>query len=172
MKKNFKYVLLIITVLSIAACKVPYNPPATTAVSNYLVVEGLINITDSTYIKLSRTVNISTASTLKPELKATVTIESNTGSSYPLSELGNGSYASAPLNLSSINQYRVRIKTSNGEQYVSDFGATKVSPPIDSLTWQATTDLKIYANTHDVTNSTRYYRWDFTEEWEFHSNYD
>ncbi len=172
MKKGSAFILYLIAVISITGCKVPYNPPATTAVSNYLVVEGLINITDSTYIKLSRTVNISSAAALKPELKATLTIESNTGNSYALTELGNGSYAAPPLNLSSTNQYRLRIKTSNGSQYVSDFDQTKVSPPIDSITFKATTDLKIYANTHDPANLTRYYRWDFTEAWEFHSNFD
>ncbi len=172
MKNWVTYSFYVIALISIASCKVPYNPPAITAINNYLVVEGLINITDSTYIKLSRTVNLSSASTTKPELKAVVTIESNTGSSYVLTELGNGSYAAAPLNLNVTNQYRLRIKTSNGSQYVSDFTNAMVSPPIDSVNWTATTDLKIYVNTHDPKNATRYYRWDFTEAWEFHPSYE
>jgi len=31
--------------------------------------------------------------------------------------------------------------------------------------------VKIYVNTHDDANATRYYRWDFTETWQFHSKY-
>ncbi len=173
MKKNFRYILLIVTALSINSCKTPYAPTPITIASNYLVVEGIINTTDSTYIKLSRTVSLTSSATLKTELKATITIESSAGNSYPLTELGNGNYAVAPLNLSATNQYRLRIKTSNGEQYVSDFGDTKITPPIDTLTWQAKTNgLEIYTSTHDPKNATRYYRWDYTEEWEFHPNYD
>jgi len=172
-KKGFKYILYILTAISVSACKTPYTPAPTTTVTNYLVVEGLINISDSTYINLSRTVAVSAATTVKPELKATVSIENNQGGSYPLKELGNGVYAAAPLNLSAANQYRLRIKTANGNSYVSDFAATAVSPPIDSITWKATsTALNIYANTHDPNNTTRYYRWDFTEEWEFHTNWN
>jgi hypothetical protein len=168
MKKSFKCILFVIAALSITTCKTPYNPTPVATISNYLVVEGLINISDSTYIKLSRTVNLTSSKTLKPELNAIVTIESNKGVSYALAELGNGTYAAPPLSLSSANQYRIRIKTSNGGQYVSNFGDTKVTPPIDSIGFKATTDLKIYVNTHDPNNATRYYRWDFTEEWEFH----
>jgi hypothetical protein len=172
MRNRVKYIFYLLTVaLLAAACKTPYTPAPTTAVTNYLVVEGLINISDSTYIKLSRTVNISSSATTKPELKATVTIESNAGNSYALKELGSGTYAAPSFNLSAANQYRLRIKTANGSQYVSDFNATMVSPPIDIVNWQATTDLKIYVSTHDPKNATRYYRWDFTEAWEFRSNY-
>jgi len=172
MKKGFKYILYILIAIVVADCKSPYAPAPITTVTNYLVVEGLINVTDSTYINLSRTVNISSA-TLKPELKATVTIESNQGTTYPLKELGNGVYAAAPLNLSTANQYHLRVKTSNGSSYVSDFVPVNVSPPIDSITWAAKTNgLEVYANTHDPNNATRYYRWDFTEEWEFHTAYN
>jgi hypothetical protein len=171
--KSSKYVLYVIAVIGINACKTPYTPAPVTANSNYLVVEGLINITDSTYINLSRTVNISSIDSVKPELKAEINIESNQGGSYPLKELGNGVYAAAPLNLSAANQYRLRIKTANGSQYVSDFDKTVVSPPIDTLTWKATnTALNIYVSTHDPKNSTWYYRWDYTEVWVFHTTFD
>ena len=162
-----------VMIIIIFACKTPYTPTPTTTVTNYLVVEGLINISDSTYINLSRTVNISAKTTVKPELKATITIESNSGSSYPLKELGNGVYAAAPLNLSAGNQYRLRIKTSSNNTYTSDFVPVNISPAVDSLNWKTTsTGLNIYVNTHDPNNATRYYRWDYNEEWIFHSDYD
>src|SRR5476651_1506198 len=68
MKRKVTYLVYLLTLLIAAACKTPYTPAPTTAVTNYLVVEGLINISDSTYIKLSRTVNISSSTTTKPEL--------------------------------------------------------------------------------------------------------
>ena len=172
MKKKLYIACCFCALFWLTNCKVPYNPPATMAVTNYLVVEGLINITDSTYITLSRTVGVSSSVNMKPELKAIISIESSTGNTYALTELGNGSYAAAPLNLIAKNQYRLRIKTSNGEQYLSDFTNAMISPPIDSLNWKATTDLKIYVSTHDVNNATHYYRWDFNEAWEFHPEYN
>jgi hypothetical protein len=33
------------------------------------------------------------------------------------------------------------------------------------------TGLQIYVNTHDNTNSSRYYRWDFEETWQFHAKF-
>jgi len=172
--KHILYVIAVpITIGSLSACKTPYTPAPITATSNYLVVEGLININDSTFINLSRTVNLSSKTATKAELKATVTIESNQGASYALKELGKGVYAAASFNLSAANQYRLRIKTATGNTYTSDFAPTMVSPPIDSITWKPTpTTLQICANTHDPNNATRYYRWDYTEGWEFHSNYD
>src|ERR1700690_3488859 len=131
MKKGFKYLLLLVTIGSITTCKSPYTPAPITAVNNYLVVEGLININDSTYINLSRTVGVMNASTVKPELKATISIVSNAGSSYPLKEVGNGVYSAPSYNLSPANQYKLMIKTSNGSTYASDFEQTKVTPPID-----------------------------------------
>ena len=177
MKNRIKYILYImansIATGSLTTCKTPYTPAPITAVNNYLVVEGLININDSTYINLSRTVGVMSASTVKPELKATITIVSNTGSSYPLKEVGNGVYSAPSYNLSAANQYRLMIKTSNGSIYASDFEQTKVTPPIDSVIMQYKPDgLYISVNAHDATNNTRYYRWDFDETWQFTSYFD
>ena len=168
-----KLTLFIFSIIGIGmlACKKPFMPAPVTTVTNYLVVEGMINISDSTFIKLSRTTPLSSTAVIKPELKATVSIESNQGGSYTLQEVGNGLYAASSFNLSAANQYRLRIKTSNGSQYVSDFNNTMISPSIDSVTWQAASDLKIAVSTHDPNNATHYYRWDYTEEWEFHSNF-
>jgi hypothetical protein len=167
---NVFYILLLVL---IASCKVPYSPAPITAVNNFLVVEGMINISDSTFIKLSRTVNVMSASTTNPELKAVITIESNTGTSYPLKEVGNGTYSAPPFNLSGSGQYRLRIKTANNNTYTSDFVQTKATPPIDSIITQAKPDgLHIAVSAHDATNNTRYYRWDYAETWQFTSNYN
>src|SRR5580658_10004312 len=97
MKRTAYFLLLVISAL---ACKKPYNPPAITGNGNYLVVEGVINSgSDSTVIKLSRTVNISSKVTANPESDAVVTVESDQGVSFPLTETPNGNYVSPGLNL-------------------------------------------------------------------------
>jgi len=46
----------------------------------------------------------------------------------------------------------------------------KETPPIDSISWkQDENGVTIYANTHDATNSTQYYRWKNVATWEHRS---
>ena len=165
---------LIIPVTLIVSCKKLYNPPGTVNNYNYLVVEGVINTgQDSTVIKLSRTVNISAKTTVNPELNAVITIEDNNGGSYPLTGYGSGKYASAPLNTGNALQYRLRIKTSDGKTYLSDFTAAVGVPAIDSLGYTVQSNgIQLYVNAHDASNTARYYRWDYTETWIIQSQFD
>jgi hypothetical protein len=157
------------------SCRKPLNPTgALSDPGKYLVIDGVVNAgSDSTFIRLSRTKKFDTVVVVNHEQGAVVTVESSAGQSYPLNEIRPGTYAAPPLNLSSTNTYRVRIKTANGEQYLSDFVVVKNSPPIDSLGFTAnSSSVNVYANTHDDANNTRYYRWEYTEAWRFHSTYE
>jgi hypothetical protein len=168
--KRYVYIIIAVAV-SVITCKQVYSPPETNINNNWLVVEGTINTgNDSTIFKLSRTVKLTAATSLKPELNATLTIESNANNTYPLTQKGNGVYFAPPLNLDPNKQYRLRIRTTDNKQYLSDFVETKATPPIDALTWKADdASLKIYNSTHDPNNKARYYKWDFSETYEFHS---
>jgi Domain of unknown function (DUF4249) len=87
--------------------------------------------------------------------------------------MGNGEYAVDQMNLNVNQLYRIRITTTSGEQYVSDFVPVKPTPPIDSINWiRKDNGVNIFVNTHDPTNNTKYYRWEYTETWEYHSPYD
>jgi len=159
---------------ALLCCKKPYNPPAITNNANYLVVEGVINTgNDSTIIKLSRTVQISSVVTANPELNASVSVVSSTSAVYPLTERGKGYYAAPALNLSAANTYSLKIVTSGGKVYQSDFLAVKNSPPIDSVNYIVKgSNVQINVNTHDPANKTIYYRWDYVETYIIHSYYD
>jgi len=150
--------------------------PTTTATGNhYLVVEGAITGGgDSTVIKLSRTadVGVSGNESIRPEASAMVTVENDQNITFTLSSRNDGTYVSAPLNLDNTRQYRLRIQTSDGQVYRSAFVPVKTTPPIDSVGYTAKSNgLQIYINTHDATNSSRYYRWVFEETWQFHAKY-
>jgi hypothetical protein len=172
---NSKYILpAIILVFFFAGCKVPYDPTLKTAGDRFLIVEGFINVNGvSTNIKLSRTRNVTkgdTASNIN-ETGANVAIEDNQNNLYPLNETGDGNY-SASYTLSPANQYRLHITTGNQEEYRSDFVKVKEAPPIDDLGWKFKYgDVQVFVNTHDPSNQTTYYRWDYKETWEFHSEY-
>jgi len=167
-----KKLIFILTIGTLAwwGCKQVYNPKPITQTTNYLVVEGSISTgTDTTVVRLSRTTPISSKSGTTPELGAVVTIISDGGASFPCTETGNGYYKTAGLNVASGN-FGLKINTSDGKIYQSDIVPSKNSPPIDSVYYRIQSDgVKVYADTHDATNNTRYYRWDYTGTYEFHS---
>ncbi len=159
-------------VMVFATCVKPFNPPALQAKTNYLVVDGFINTGANrvTTINLSRTRSISdSVFTTEPELNAFIQIASQDGNIYALTEQGNGVYQSAILHLDNTKSYQIKIKTSNGKEYSSEYASCMQTPAIDSLTWRQPGDAIIYLYTHDPANNTRYYKWDFTETWQYNS---
>ncbi|MDB5211427.1 MAG: hypothetical protein JWQ30_2254 [Sediminibacterium sp.] len=160
--------------LALAACRKPYEPAVIKVNYNYLVIDGVINANPNgvTTIQLSRTKNLSDSLPPKPETGAQVVIEGEGGGSFTLIPQGNGVYNSAPLNLSSALKYRLRINTSGGGVYQSDYVPVKQTPPIDSLSWKQKPDspnkaVTIFAHTHDPQNKTLFYRWDHVETWQY-----
>lgn len=161
------------SLLTLLSCKKPFTPPASiSSDSKYLVIEGSIVSNDSTFIRLSRTKKIDTLRTVIPEANAIVAVESDANATYPLTELKSGIYAVAPLNLDASHKYRLRVKTSNNEEYLSDFVPVKNSPAIDDIGFTPQpTGLQIWVNSHDAANATKYYRWEYEETWQFHTPY-
>lgn len=158
----------------IANCTKPFAPKAITTVNNYLVVEGVINTgsIDSTVIKLSRTVPLTSGVGTTAETGATITIQDDNNQSYGLTEQAAGIYLSQALNLDNTRKYRLNINTSDGKNYVTDYISPIQTPPIDSVDFTIKDNgIQLYANTHDPNNSTHYYRWDYTETWQFHAKY-
>jgi len=174
MRKAVNILLVLISLSSIClGCKRSYTPPALKANSNLLVVEGVVNAgSDSTDIKLSRTVRVSSKIGSISEGGAIVTVEGDQNTAYPLTEAANGNYVSAGLNLDNTHKYRLHIKTTDGKEYLSDFVQVVNSPPIDSINVViGNNGFNIYANTHDPKNSTHYYRWTYQQTWIIHSFY-
>ena len=161
---------VVLFVLVFAGCKIPYTPPVKSSQNSYLVVEGFINGNGSTTIQLSRTRNLSWGDTAAHinETGAMVTIKDQDNNEFPLVENGGGIY-SGNYSLNPSNQYCLAITTSDAKSYVSDFVPIKPAPPIDTITWNFKNGgVQLYANTHDPSNNTKYYRWSFEETWEFH----
>ncbi len=168
-----KYIVAIVLLLSFMACKKPYDPVVITKADSYLVVDGIINVSPGgiTSILLSRTKSLTDTVVNIPEHGAAVSIQSSAGATYALQETGNnGEYISNALNLNKNDKYKIVISTSANNQYQSDLVAAKTTPAIDSVVWrQDTKGVNLYVNTHDPANNTRYYRWQFVQTWEYHS---
>jgi hypothetical protein len=151
-------------------CRKPYQPKLIQLNNNYLVVGGIINTSPRsiTTLYLSRTLNLTDSNTNVPELGAGVEIEGRSGVIYSLSAQSTaGTYVSDSLTLDNNDQYRVDIITSDGDSFQSDFVSPRQTAPIDSLNWSQNEDVTIYVNTHDPTDSSRYYWWEYAETWEY-----
>jgi hypothetical protein len=145
----------------------PYKSPPT----GYLVVDGYISGNGPTQYTLSRTISLSSDTAIPPVTGAILQVEGADNSTYPLIEQGNGNYSVDTLPLIAGVKYRLRINIPGGETYLSDYVPYKPTPPIDSISWVYTSSgVTIYANTHDPTNSTRYYQWTYDQTWEYHSS--
>src|SRR5450432_582848 len=179
---RLKYYLFACMIFLSIMCRKPYAPIVIRASNHFLAVDGLINTGaggNSTII-LTRSLNLYDTIPIYPELNAQVLIQASGGMIYTLIDTGaNGVYVSTQQNLDPSQQYQLNITTSEGNKYASDFVTPKISPPIDSLTWELVNDpvaetekVNIYANAHDPTNNTRYYRWDYLETWQHRSTYE
>ena len=157
--------ILFIFLITQFACKKPYDVPAININYSYLVLEGNIEIgiNKVSIIHLSRTQTLKDTAISTPETQATVMIESNNGASYQLNETYDGEYTSSPLQLNNVQEYRLKVITTNADQYVSAFVKGKIAPEIDSVTWKQDIDLKFFVHTHDPNNNTRFYKWEFDE---------
>ncbi|MES2005732.1 MAG: DUF4249 domain-containing protein [Bacteroidota bacterium] len=161
----------LILLLALAACKKAYEPQVIATDYHFLVIEGVINAGSNavTTILLNRTKSLGDSSAPNPELGAQVFIEGEAGGSFQLQSQGAGMYNSAALSLNTSGKYRLRIVTSNGKIYQSDFVPAKQTPPIDSVTWKQDKGVTLYVYAHDPQNATRYYRWDYMETWLYRS---
>jgi len=163
---------ILVSLATLWGCKDPYVSPYKAPATGYLVVEGYISGNSTSQFTLTRTISLPGDSTLPTENGASVQIEGSDNSAYPMTGLGNGVYSTTDtLQLNTQLAYRLRIKTSNGEQYLSDLVPYRPTPPIDSVNFVENSDnsIQIYVNTHDPANSTHYYQWNFDQTYEYHS---
>ena len=167
--KKINYILLIVLAV---ACKEKYESPVESPVTGYLVIEGVVNSgPGNTNIRLTRTTKLGNE-LMVLEKGAQVRIEGENNSTLALAEKTTGNYSADNLNLPNNQKYRLRIKTTGGKEYLSEFVEVKKNPPIDTVSWKIEDGgMQLYVQTHDDQNKTQYYQWEYKETWEFHSFY-
>jgi hypothetical protein len=171
-RERMKAIHWLLLMLVLNGCKERYEAPVHIPATGYLVIEGFINVgAGPTDIRLTRATGLDSPYVLT-EHGAQVSVESENGNSYLLPESGDGHYIISQLPVDLSTQYRVRVKTADGKEYLSDLSVPKVTPPIDSVNWKPTDGgVWIYATTHDPQNNTLYYQWMYEETWEYESKY-
>jgi len=173
MLKMNKYYCALIGLAFLSSCKEKYIPPVIESNLNYLVVDGsLVNGAESTLIRLSRTKRLDDNPATSGEQNAQMTVEDEEGNTiYYFQQVDNNGLYSVPgMTLDGNKKYKLRISTTDGKQYLSDDILVKESPPIDSVNWRLSNDgVTIYTNTHDASNSTKYYQWQYLETYDYYS---
>ncbi|HEX6913641.1 MAG TPA: DUF4249 domain-containing protein [Chitinophagaceae bacterium] len=171
--KRISY-LFIFLLLAVLACRERYDINLKSTDKVALVVEGYLNGGNGpTSITLSRSYALNSVGSPLPVTKAQVTVEGDNGSSFSLTEVGStGRYRHSQLTLLPTQQYRLRIKTQDNTEYLSEYVPVLSSPAIDSINWKWENEgIMFYANTHDATAKSKYYRWEYEDTWEIISNY-
>ncbi|WP_460634352.1 DUF4249 domain-containing protein [Larkinella harenae] len=164
-----KYLSILLLWL-IGSCVDPYRPPVIEADNTYLVVDGFLNGAGTSTVRLSRTQNLTDGKKPPVEVRAAIRVEAERGGTQNFEDKGDGSYTLVDGKLQFGQKYRIHIRTADGRQYESDYVTIKQTPKIDSVTWQPQDlGVQFYVTTHDPTNNTKYYRWEYEETWEYYS---
>jgi len=174
---KYLYGLMLIALLY-TDCISEFEPPSQ-GFEDLLVVEAFLTNNDEPFqVSLSRSTPIDTSGFI-PESGAIVRLLNADGESYDLYENGPGNY----LTFSIVNplagqEYKLRIMTSSGNMYESDFVEMRETPEIDSVSFAyeerpgaGLEGAQIFVNTHDPNNDTWYYRWEYEEDWIFYTPY-
>lgn len=163
-----RHIIALVILFVATSCKDKFNIDLKASDVSLLVVEGVLKTgSDVTTIKLTKSGRVDVPGKYLPVSHAQLTVESNAGTAMSLTENGNTGIYTATLGLDVTKEYRLRIKTQEGKEYLSDYIPVTKSPPIDALLWKYENNgVMIYANTHDATSNSRYYKWEFDETWE------
>ncbi|HVN58658.1 MAG TPA: DUF4249 domain-containing protein [Bacteroidales bacterium] len=178
-----------IMLLLLSGCVEKFNPDIKEN-KNLLVVEGMVTDQPESYkIKLSISQPVTGATTKTVLSGATVSVSDNDGNSYPFTEYRPGEYRSDSTRFRGEigKKYSLHVNTSS--TIIGDFNfqsypvELKEVPLIDSVYYERVVTgidqynnqvegCQIYLDTHDDSGKCNYYRWTYSETWEFHLRWD
>jgi len=183
MNKSYLPVLVLSLLIQIG-CTVQFIPE-TDEDKELLVVEGMITDQNRKYtIKLSKSLPLGKMGIPKPVKGAKVSVSDEKGAVFNFIESQTGKYVSDSTRFRGRvgGKYTLFIRINN-LTYSSQIMEMKPSPPIDSVYYERVLiaepnylgikeeGCQIYIDTYDPSTRCLYYRWDFTETWEFRLPY-
>ena len=171
---------ILLLLASLAASCVTQFVPEISGEEYAIVIEGQVTDRNEVYeVRISWSQPLNFNSPLPPIGNFTVTVADDAGNEFPFINAGGGLYLSDSLHFNSVagRKYRLLVE-GNGHTYESDYMELIPVPQIDSLDavfeynesyypGQLTPGYQVKVNTYDPTGDCRFFRWDFTETWEF-----
>ncbi|MDP3398249.1 MAG: DUF4249 domain-containing protein [Bacteroidales bacterium] len=176
MKNIYIGIVLTISLIVAKGCITPFEPEEIKAIDNMIVIEGNILQNDLTRVMVSRSLALNSENVIDYISKATVWVENQNGVKYMGYETKQGKKIEYQINTIGINpalKYKLCVNIGS-KKYESDLVPVLTSPPIDSIGFTTNPSKKsvtFYVNTHDPENKTKYYKWNYKEDWEFKSEY-
>jgi hypothetical protein len=153
------------------------------------VVEGLItNQPVANTVRLSRSLPLGTRGTSDPVTGCTITISDNSGNVFSLKENIPGTYVTDPSIFrgteGSIYTLHIKTNSSLDNHTYQSYPIEMIHvPAIDSVYYEKKVlssstafvernGCQVYLDTHDPTNQCKFYRWEYSETWEFRLPYN
>lgn len=182
-RNKLKLFFLMPVILAVSCIKI-YDPVISSADEKKYVVSGQITDLDSLQV-----VNVSVTSEISdpgyiPVTGCTVKILDDRGNVFDLADRENGDYAVwiDPVYILPGISYKVEVTMPDGEQISSDYDTLSECPPVDSVYFIRkdlegsepgvyTLGIQFYIDLNAQQYSSRYYRWEAYETWEYHADY-
>jgi hypothetical protein len=183
-----KYIFIPILLILILTGCITQFVPQTTEDQQLLVVEGLItNQPGSNKIILSRSLPLGMRNVAKPLSGCSVSVSDDAGESFGFIETEPGIYVSDPSEFQGEIGRFYTLHIFDGENsnlsYESIPMELKPVPGIDSIYYEKVLveegsggipleeGCKVYIDTFDPENKCEFFRWEYSETWEFHLPY-
>jgi hypothetical protein len=178
--------ILILFILIVPGCITQFTPQ-TNEDKKLLVVEGLItDKPEANIIKITRSLPLGTRATSDPVTGCAITISDNSGNVFSLKESDPGTYVTDPSSFRGKEGgiYTLHIKTKVDNHTYQSYPVEMMHvPQIDSLYYEKKilststafverNGCQVYLDTHDPTNQCKFYRWEYSETWEFRLPYN
>jgi hypothetical protein len=185
--KTPRLIVLLFLLISTISCIVNYVPNINDF-EEALVVEGLITDQPGIYtIKILTSQSLWKRQYAKPLKGCVVSVSDDQGHIYTFKEsIYSGIYNSDPANFRGVagRVYTLHLKTTT-ESVNFNYESLPMKmipvPSIDTVYYEKKVfgqsnmpveGCNVYLNTHDPTNRCRFYRWEYSETWEFHLSYN
>jgi len=177
--KISKYLSLALFIALFTACITPFSPEGLQTQGGTLVIEGDIILNGATKVYLSESRALYSSEPFRYLTNAQVFVLSEHGETYLSTVIFEPNappcYLIDTKGLPFNCAYYVSIFLADGTQFISDPIIPMAAPQIDSIEFvvqDAQTAVDFFVTTYADRNSSPFYRWSYTEDWEYHSLYD
>ncbi|MFN3998276.1 DUF4249 domain-containing protein [Algoriphagus sp.] len=163
---TFRHIALVaVTFLGFLACREPFDPEIPQTISSVLVVEGYLDTEGlESELKISRTVPLNSSTSSSLVVGARVTVFSENGTAYSLTEGEPGIYLFSQ-NIPENATYRILIELRGGERFESLPIRPIVTPDIlDAGFVKDENRVEVYVNTKGNETADDFL-WTFEETW-------
>lgn len=172
---------MVVFVLLLSTCITPFTPKGIDSEGGTVVIEGDIILGSDTkvYVSLSKALNSDKA--IVYLRNAQVWVESKSGERYMGVLIASGNitpyYLMNTRALRFDQPYKLCVNLPDGRRYESDLITPLRTPEIDDIEFEVNSsrtavDFMVTANGESALyDYTPYYKWRFTEDWEFTSHY-